>query len=373
MTIHPSSLSTFATSAGEDPEPTVLTAAGMVETGQDRYEGDLLAAGRLTCGSHHRAVEGRRQMLPFRFGVHAAVAPTMSAWRDQARMAESLGYSTLYVFDHLDAQFGPLVATTVAVEATSTLHVGSVVLNNDLRHPVVLAKEIATLGLAAEGRVEVGLGAGWLRSEYEQAGIEFDEPAVRVDRLAESLAVMKMLWSQGEATFAGRYYPVRGARCDPRPASPPRIMVGGGSKRVLALAAREADTVGINPNLSFGDKSVGDKSVGTRADRATLDHYDRCLTWVREAAPDRFGSIELQIVAFHARAVATRRAAVRTATMLGLPGEDALELPIVLIGTSDELCERLLERRERWGFTNIVVPGEAMESFAPVVARLAGT
>jgi probable F420-dependent oxidoreductase len=304
-------------------------------------------------------------MLPFRFGVYAAVAPTMSAWRDQASMAEGLGYSTLYVSDHLDAQFGPLVATTVAAEATSTLHVGSFVLNNDLRHPVVLAKEIATLGLAAEGRVEVGLGAGWLRSDYEQAGIEFDELAVRVDRLAESLAVMKTLWSEGEATFAGSYYTVLGARCDPRPASPPRVMVGGGSKRLLTLAAREADTVGINA-------SVGDKSVDTTS-QATLDRYDRCLTWVRKAAPDRFGSIELQIVAFATRVVANRRAAVRTATMLGLPGEDALELPIVLIGTPDELCERLLERRERWGFTNIVVPAEAMESFAPVVARLAGT
>ena len=162
-----------------------------------------MTVGRLKAGFHDRAVEVRRQMLPFRFGVYAAVAPTMSAWRDQARMAEGLGYSTLYVSDHLDAQFGPLVATTVAAEATSTLHVGSFVLNNDLRHPVVLAKEIATLGLAAEGRVEVGLGAGWLRSDYEQAGIEFDEPAVRVDRLAESLAVMKRLWSEGEATFAG--------------------------------------------------------------------------------------------------------------------------------------------------------------------------
>ncbi len=198
------------------------------------------------------AVEVRRQMLPFRFGVYAAVAPTMSAWRDQARMAEDLGYSTLYVSDHLDAQFGPLVATTVAAEATSTLHVGSFVLNNDLRHPVVLAKEIATLGLAAEGRVEVGLGAGWLRSDYEQAGIEFDELAVRVDRLAESLTVMKRLWSEGKATFAGRYYTVRDAHCDPRPASPPRVMVGGGSKRMLTLAAREADTVGINTSLSVG-------------------------------------------------------------------------------------------------------------------------
>jgi probable F420-dependent oxidoreductase len=306
-------------------------------------------------------------MRTFRFGVHAAVAPTMSAWRDQARMAEGLGYSTLYVSDHLDAQFGPLVATTVAAEATSTLHVGSVVLNNDLRNPVVLAKEIATLGLAAEGRIEVGLGAGWLRSDYEQAGIEFDEPAVRVDRLAESLAVMKRLWSDGKATFAGRYHTVRDARCDPRPESLPRVIVGGGSRRILTVAAKQADTVGVNTSLASG------VNVGDLASQATFDHYDRCLTWIRDAAPDRFDTIELQIVAFASKVVASRRAAVRTATMLGLPGEDALELPIVLIGTEDELCERLIERRERWGFTNIVVPAEAMESFAPVVARLAAT
>ena len=306
-------------------------------------------------------------MLPFRFGVYAAVAPTMSVWRDQARTAEGLGYSTLYIPDHLDAQFGPLVATTVAAEATSTLHVGPVVLNNDLRNPVVLAKEIATLGLAAEGRVEVGLGAGWLRSDYEEAGIEFDEPAVRVDRLAESLAVMKRLWSEGKATFEGKYHAVRGASCDPRPASVPRVIVGGVSRRIITIAAEQADTVGVNTSLASGQKG------GDLASQATFDHFDRCLAWVREGAGDRFNSIELQIVAFATRVVASRRAAARTATMLGFPGEDALELPIVLIGTTDELCERLLERRERWGFSNIVVPGEAMQSFAPVVARLAGT
>ena len=322
---------------------------------------------RLVVGIHDNAVEVRRKMLPFRFGVYAAVSPTMSAWRDQARTAEGLGYSTLYVSDHLDGQFGPLVATTVAAEATSTLHVGPFVLNNDFRQPVVLAKEIATLGLAAEGRVEVGLGAGSLRSDYDQSGIEFDELAVRVDRLAESLAVMKRLWTEGEATSTGTYYTVRGAQCEPRPASPPRVMVGGGSKRLLTLAAREADTVGINTSLS-----VGNDSDGTTV-QATLDRYDRCLTWVRDAAPDRFGSIELQIVAFATRIVASRRAAVRTATMLGLPGEDALELPIVLMGSVDELCEQLLKRRERWGFSNIVVPAEAMEPFAPGVAQLAGT
>ena len=281
-------------------------------------------------------------------------------------MAEDLGYSTLYVADHLGDQFGPLVATTIAAEATSTLHVGTVVLNNDLRNPVVLAKEIATLGLAAEGRVEVGLGAGWLAGDYAQTGIEFDKPSVRVDRLAESLAVMKSLWSEGKATFTGRYHMVREARCDPRPESLPRVIVGGGSRRILTVAATHADTVGVNTSLASG------LDAGDLASQATFDHYDRCLTWIRQAAPDRFDSIELQIMAFATRIVTSRRAAVRTATMLGLPGEDALDLPIVLIGTVDELCERLLEYRSRWGFTNIVVPGDAMESFAPVVAQLTG-
>src|SRR5271168_1578293 len=142
-------------------------------------------------------------MPPFRFALQSSIAPSMAAWREQARTAEGLGYSVVYVTDHFDTQFGPLVAATVAAEATTSLHVGTLVLNNDLRNPVVLAKEIASLGLAAEGRVEVGLGAGWLRSDYEQAGIEFDEPAVRVDRLAESLAVMKTLWGEGKATSVG--------------------------------------------------------------------------------------------------------------------------------------------------------------------------
>jgi probable F420-dependent oxidoreductase len=304
-------------------------------------------------------------MLPFRFAVHTSVAPTMAAWRERARRAEALGYSALYVTDHFDAQFGPLVAATVAAEATLTLHVGTLVLNNDLRNPVVLAKEIASLGLAAEGRIEVGLGAGWLRSDYAETGIEYDDPGARVDRLAESLAIMTALWSKGETTFAGRYYPARAARCDPRPASPPRVIVGGGSKRVLTVAAERADIVGINTSLASGEKG------GDLASKATFDHYDRCLGWVRDAAGDRFDSLELQIAAFAVMVVGSRRAAVRSAKMLGF-SEEALNLPVVLIGTVDELCERLSERRERWGFSNVVVPGEAMETFAPVVARMAG-
>jgi probable F420-dependent oxidoreductase len=304
-------------------------------------------------------------MHPFRFTLHTADASTMSAWREQARTAEDLGYSALYVTDHFDAQFGPLVATTIAAEATTSLHVGTLVLNNGLRNPVVLAKEIASLGLAAEGRIEVGLGAGWLRGDYEETGIEYEDPGVRVARLAESITILKALWDQGETTFIGRYYTVRGARCAPRPASPPRLIVGGGSKRVLSLAAGQADIV--NMSIAAG----GDTMDVAR--RASLDHFDRCLTWVRGAAGDRFDSLELQVSTSAVIIVRSSRTAERSARMLGFPGEDALDLPIVLIGTVEDMCEQIIKRRERWGFSNVVVPADAMETFAPVVARLAGT
>lgn len=304
-------------------------------------------------------------MHPFRFGLHASAAPDMAAWRGLARAGEALGYSTLYVTDHLDSQFGPLVAMAVAAEATPSLRVGTLVLNNDLRNPVVLAKEIATLGLAAEGRVEVGFGAGWLRSDYGAAGIGRDGPGSRTTRLSESLAIMKTLWRDGQVTFQGEHYTVADARCDPRPASPPRVIVGGGSERVLTVAAREADVV----NTSLAVVGKGDRVAA----EATVDHFDRCLGWVRDAAGDRFDQLELQVRVSSVVAAASRRAATRAATLLGFPGEEALGLPVLLIGTVDEMCERLLERRERWGFSNVVVPADALDTFAPVVARLAGT
>jgi len=304
-------------------------------------------------------------MLPFRFALQTSVAPTMSAWRDRARKAEELGYSSLYVTDHLDNQFGALVAATVAAEATRTLHIGTLVMNNDLRNPVVLAKEIASLGLAAEGRVEVGLGAGWLRSDYEASGFEYFKASLRIERLAESIMIMRELWSEGEATFEGYHYTVRGARCVPRPAAQPKVIVGGGGNRILTVAAEQADIV--NVSLPSGEKS------GDAASKATIDHFDRCVNLVRAAAGDRFGSIELQIAVFAVMVVSSRRAAVRSATMLGFAGEEALDLPVLLIGSEDELCERLIERSERWGFSNVVVPGESMEVFSPIVSRLAGS
>src|SRR5258708_530346 len=199
---------------------------------------------------------GRRvtAMRPFRFGVQVSQAASGAAWRTLAQRIEGLGFSTLYIPDHFGEQWGPLVALTVAAEATSTLRVGSLVLDNDYRHPVVLAKELATLDLASEGRLEVGLGAGWMKTDYDESGLPYDEPSVRVDRMEEALAIYKALWSEGKATLSGRHYQVVDATCEPRPHSRPYppIVIGGGGKRVLTLAGREADIVGINPNLRAG-------------------------------------------------------------------------------------------------------------------------
>lgn len=303
--------------------------------------------------------------MRFRFGVLSAVAPTMAEWRALAREAEVLGYSALYIHDHLDPQYGPLVASTVAAEATTSLHVGTLVLNNDLRNSVVLAREIATLGLAAEGRIEVGFGAGYEESDYAAAGITLDNPSTRVDRLEESVSVMMTLWRQGAVTFEGNHLQIRDALCEPRPIVPPRVIIGGASRRILTVAARHADTVGVN--------RLGSSKVGGDLNRMyAVDHYDRCYRLIRQAAGDRLDSLELQIAAASVVVLKNSRAAVRAAATLGLTSEESLDSPAVLIGSAEDLCERLWQRRERWGFSNIVVPAEAMADFAPIVAQMAG-
>src|SRR5450631_1248337 len=191
-------------------------------------------------------------MSTFRFGVQLSKADSGPAWRATARKIEDLGYSTLFIPDHFEDQLGPLVALTVAAEATTELKVGSLVFGNDYRHPVVLAKEIATLDLLSGGRVEFGLGAGWMTTDYEQSGIAHDTSGTRIGRMEESLTIMKSLWSTGACTFAGEHYTVTGAVGAPLPHRRPHppIIIGGGGRRVLGIAAREADIVGVNPSLA---------------------------------------------------------------------------------------------------------------------------
>lgn len=308
-------------------------------------------------------------MKPFRFGVQTSAASDVAAWRQRARRCEALGYSTLYMPDHFTEQWGPLVALTVAAEATTTLNVGGLVFDNDYRHPVVLAKEIATLDLVSGGRVELGLGAGWMATDYQASGIPLDEPRRRVDRLEEALEVYRQLFG-GEATFAGDHYRVTGAKGLPVPASPggPKLVIGGGGRRVLSLAARHADVVGVNPSLRSGAVDAA------TARSAVAERYDQRLAWIREAAGDRLEDIELQALTFVVAVDGDRDEVARMlAPGLGISEDDAKEVPIALVGSVEEICDQLVERRERWGLSYWVVHDQEMEAFAPVVERLAGT
>ena len=309
-------------------------------------------------------------MPSFRFGVQLSRADSGVVWRQTARKIEDLGYSTLFIPDHFEDQFGPLVALTVAAEATTTLRVGSLVFGNDYRHPMVLAKEIATLDLVSEGRVEFGLGAGWMTSDYEQSGMALDPAGDRISRMAESLAVMKSLWSTGKATFEGEHYQVSGALGAPTPRQRPHppVIIGGGGRRVLGIAAREADIVGVNPSLAAG--YIGREVLET----TSAEYYHRRLQWIREAAGGRFDQLELQCLTFLVQIVPDRDEAIaRLAGAMSVPAEQIDGSPIAMIGTTDQIIESLRQRREEFGFSYIVVHEAEMEALAPVVAALHGT
>ena len=309
-------------------------------------------------------------MRPFRFGVQTPSAPDGRAWRDRARHVEDLGYSTLWVPDHFGDQWGPLVALTVAAEATSTLRVGALVFANDYRHPGILAKELATLDLVSEGRVELGLGAGWMTSDYEAYGLPQDRPAVRIERMEEGVRIIKSMWATGEVTARGAHYDVRGAQGLPRPRQRPHppVLIGGGGRRVLTVAAREADIVGFSARLTAG-------FVGPDVARTALaPRFRERVAWVEEAAGERFSRLELHchtalcLVGADARATAEDMA-----PGFGITPEEALDVPVAMVGSVEAICERLQQRRQEYGFSYWSVPGDAYESFAPVVARLAGT
>lgn len=307
---------------------------------------------------------------PFRFAVQASHAASGKEWRDRARKVEDLGYSTLYMPDHFGEQWGPIVGLTIAAEATTTLNVGALVFDNDYRHPVVLAKEMATLDLATEGRVEFGIGAGWMRSDYDESGIPYDEPKVRIDRMVEGLDVIRQLWRDGSASLKGEHYTVTNAQGRPRPHTPggPKLIIGGGGKRVLSIAAREADIVGVNPNLRAG--AVGPEVAAT----VNGDAYRERLRWIKDAAGARFDDIELQCLTFFVQFTDDGAAAYENlAPLFGVTPDKAREVPVALAGTVEDIAETLQWRREEYGHSYIVVHEPELEQFAAVVAKLAGT
>ncbi|MET0728997.1 MAG: TIGR03621 family F420-dependent LLM class oxidoreductase [Acidimicrobiales bacterium] len=309
-------------------------------------------------------------MRPFRFGIQAKGPADAAAWPALARKVEDLGWSTLTVADHLDEPLAAVPALVAAAAATTTLRVGTMVLANDYRHPVMTAKEAATLDVLTGGRFEMGIGAGWMTSDYESAGIDLDRPGVRIERLAEAIEVLRGCWATGPFSFQGAHYRVRDLFGLPAPATPggPPLVVGGGGERVLRLAAREADVVAINVNLGAG--VIDERAFPDGTPEAT----DRKMAWVRDAAGDRFDDLELQVRVHLAMVTADRDAVIdQLAPAFGLTPAQAATTPHALVGTPSQIGEQLQERRERWGISYLSLSSDQVDAFAPVIAELSGT
>ena len=319
---------------------------------------------------------------PFRFGVQSYFAETGDDWREQARQAEALGYSAFHLADHLIGD-GPALAATnhpaqnlaaipamaVAAEATTTIRIGCRVFCCDYHNAVVLAKSVATLDFFSNGRIECGLGAGWLQGEYEAVGVPFRPAGERIDRLEETIRVCRAHWGEGLTDVTGTHVHAVGFEGIPKPVRKPGppIMIGGGAKRVLGIAGREADIVSLNFDNSSG--KIGPAGVGSSTAELTAQKID----WIRAGAGDRFDAIEIEIGAYFTVVTDQRDATLGAmAPMFALTPEQLADHPHGLIGSVDHICEMLEERRARYGISYVTVGRAAAESFAPVVARLAG-
>lgn len=306
---------------------------------------------------------------PFRFGVTQSRSTSGQDWRDSVRRIEALGYSTLTIADHFPERLAIVPALMAAADATERLRVGSWVCCNDFRHPAVLYKEAATIDLLSGGRLELGIGAGWLKSEYDMAGIPFDSPGVRVSRMQEAVRILKGLAGEGPFDFEGEHYRMAGLEGAPKPVQKPYppLSIGGGGRRVLSFAAREADIVSIVAKaLPEG---------GLDATDMTLEATRRKVDWIRDAAGDRHPELNILVYTFEItddREAAARRQAE---TMPGVSLEDVLESPHVLIGTVEQMAKDLRRRQRDLGISYVVINTnvrEHIDEFAPIVADLAG-
>ncbi|MGH2550935.1 MAG: TIGR03621 family F420-dependent LLM class oxidoreductase [Thermomicrobiales bacterium] len=319
-------------------------------------------------------MSGRR---PFRFGVINEHMTTRAGWVESARKAEELGYATMLIRDHFvpdffGDQFAPLAAMMSAADSTTTLRIGTLVIDNDYRHPVVLAKETATIDLLSDGRLELGLGAGWLEREYIVAGLDYDRPGVRIDRVEEAIAVLKGLWGDGPVNFSGQHYHITDLEGYPKPAQRPgpSLLIGAGHPRMLRIAGREADIVG------FLTTSVATGTVVDVPTNRMWETVEKQVGYVREGAGDRFDQIELSGIV---TLLITDRRRTQTEELIRARGwnelsvEDVWSMPFVFIGSIDEIAEQMRERRERLGFSYFIVDDANIDTLAPIVAKLAGT
>lgn len=318
------------------------------------------------------------QKHAFRFGINLTELKSGDEFRATACKMEALGYSTLSSGDHFNFSVSPLAPLMAAAEATTTLRVGTLVLGNDFRHPAMVARELAALDVLSNGRLEFGIGTGWQQSDYESSGIPLDPPGIRVSRLEEALPIFKQFFSEEPVNFAGKYYTVTNLNGLPKPIQKPHppLLIGGGSKRMLSIAGREADIVGIN----FRTTADGQVDIASASPKAT----DQKIEWVRQATGERFSALELNTFVLIAaitndpkQAITEKFAewGVDLQTMNHIIDvETLLASPHFLFGTEDEIVEMLQARRERFGISYYTLFGEdKIDLFAPIVARLAGT
>ena len=303
-------------------------------------------------------------MRPFRFAITTSRADSGAEWRAKARRIEALGYDTLLITDHLTQQLAPIPAMAAALEATTTLRVGSYVLANDYRNPLILAKEIATLDHLSGGRVELGLGAGWYVRDYEMLGIPYDLPGVRVSRMIEAVRLLDRLFAEDTVDASGAFYTVHGARLLPKRRRPP-LMIGGGGPRILRFAAEHADIIALNPQFNAdGQPVLSDLTTG-----ATL----RKLNLLRRVIGERFTAVELNVFIVDAGVSDEPRSLLdAVATRLKGTAAQLIDSPFFLYGSVAGLQRLLLERREQLGITYYGLPEKAMEPFAPVVRAMRG-
>ncbi len=300
----------------------------------------------------------------FRFGAQYT-GSTLEDWQEFARKAEDLGFSTLVVQDHFGAQLSPLPALVSAAAVTSRLRLATIVLDNDFRHPANLAKEAATVDVLTGGRFEMGMGAGWLMPDYQKTGIPFGPPGERMSRFREAVQIVKAFFSEGSAvSFHGKHYNIEGLDAFPKATQKPRppLMIGGRQRRMISFAAREADIVSI----SMLDRRTPDgPKPPTFAEK---------IAWVREAAGERYPEIEIHANSQNVQVTDDQKQAVEeTAERLKIHPEDVLQAPANLIGSVDAIVEQLHAWRENCDLTYFVLQPRAIEAFAPVIAKVAGS
>ena len=307
-------------------------------------------------------------MQPFRFAVHTGGGDLTDDLPGLARRAEALGYHAIYVTDHLGRQLSPIAALATAAAVTSRIRIGSYVFANDFRHPLVLAREAATLDVLSGGRLDLGLGAGWMRSDYRRIGLPYDRPGLRIDRLEESLGIIRRLLAGEEVTHVGRFYRLEGATVGPAPVQRPHppIMLGGGGTRLLTLAARSAQIIGFAPRMS----PAGRPMLRYATEPALVDR----VAVVRDAAGERFADLELNVFVADAGVVGGPQAIGATIGALLKSAGPALVggSPYVLYGTIEQIRDRILARRERAGICSSGIPARAVEALAPLVGLLDG-